>query len=74
MKSIKIKNERWPSYSDQLKDVYLEICPNEKCRKDVMLRYPTTSIKPYCPDCKTDLVGDLLVKSTLARFAYHKGG
>jgi hypothetical protein len=49
-----------------------EECSNQSCTTGI-LHYPNYMKGPFCPDCKTMLLGGDLVKGQPPRIAYHLG-
>jgi hypothetical protein len=50
--------------------LYHETCPKHNCTARP-LHYPSYLVAPYCPECKTNLLGTRLVVDSANRVEYH---
>lgn len=69
MKVLKLKQGAW-SGSRKNEDLIYEVCSNPKCTCSE-LHYPRHLPGPFCPDCKTKLIGNFLLKGQKQRIVYH---
>ena len=51
--------------------LYYEECPNAACPNDE-LHYPVYMREPFCPECKTKLIGGKLASTLAFRTIYHQ--
>ncbi len=56
--------------SGKLETLYHEDCPKPGCRS-TRLHYPDFLVGPYCPECKTTLLGPDITEGYGKRIAYH---
>jgi len=68
---VKITMDRgiWMS-SGEFETLLHEWCPNPGCNA-LKLHYPDFLVAPYCPECKTSLLGPALTEGHGKRIAYH---
>lgn len=69
MVKIRIDKGLWLK-SPQPVTLYHETCPNHNCIARP-LHYASYLVEPYCPECKTSLLGTRLVVDTANRVEYH---
>ena len=69
MVQITIDRGIWSS-TGKSEMLYHEYCQNPGCRTG-RLNYPDFLVSPYCPECKTTLLGPDLTEGYGKRIAYH---
>ena len=69
MVQITIDKGIWIS-TEKIETLYHEYCPKLGCNSG-QLHYPDFLLSPYCPQCKTPLLGQALTEGYGKRIAYH---